>query len=154
MMFKLSELAPLKKRKKRIGRGGSRGGTSGRGHKGQKARTSGAVDVGFEGGQMPLHRRLPKRGFSNVRFARIVKIVNLDALSAMGVDEITKELLVEKGIVKFRKKRPFHLKILADGALKKPLKIIADSFSRAAREAIEQAGGTAIIKEQEHHDTP
>lgn len=147
-MFRLDQLAPLKKKRKRVGRGGSRGGTSGRGHKGQKARTSGTVDPGFEGGQMPLYRRLPKRGFDNTRFAQTVKIINLSALKELAEPEITKEILLERGFIKSRKRRPFHLKILGNGVLDKPLTIIADSFSKSAREIIEQAGGKAItVKE-------
>ncbi len=147
-MFKLSELAPLKKPRKRIGRGGSRGGTSGRGHKGQKARSGGGVRVGFEGGQMPLYRRLPKRGFSNVRFQEAIEIINIKRLNELDDQEITKELLMEKGIIKPRKNRPFLLKVLGDGSLDKPITIVADSFSAAARKAIEQAGGKAVTKKE------
>ncbi len=145
-MLTLSKLAPLGKGRKRIGRGGSRGGTSGRGHKGQNARSGGGVDLGFEGGQMPIYRRLPKRGFLNFRFKRVVEAVNLDRLNGI-VDqdqEITKELLIKKGIIKPKKNRPFALKILGNGSIEKPITIVADLFSTAARKAIEEAGGKAV----------
>lgn len=145
-MFKLNELAPLVKKRKRIGRGGSRGGTSGRGHKGQKARSGGKVDAGFEGGQMPLYRRIPKRGFTNVRFKQVIEIVNLTALKNLQEQEITRELLIQKKIIKPKKNKPFQVKILGSGSLEKPLTIIADSFSAGARTAIEQAGGKAVTK--------
>ena len=147
-MFRLDELAPLKKKRKTVGRGGSRGGTSGRGHKGQKARSGGKIDSGFEGGQMPLYRRLPKRGFNNVRFAQEVKIINLDALNNIDAEQITKELLIEKGIIKSHKKKPFLLKVLAKGIVDKPLTVVADLFSESAQKAIEQAGGKAITKKE------
>ncbi len=143
-MFRLNELAPLTKKRKRIGRGGSRGGTSGRGNKGQKARSGGKVGVGFEGGQMPLYRRLPKRGFNNVRFQELIKIVNVGDLNILADQEITKELLVGKGIIRIRANRPFHLKVLGNGTVDKPLTVVADSFSASARKAIEQAGGKVV----------
>ncbi len=145
-MFRLNELAPITKKRKRIGRGGSRGGTSGRGNKGQKARSGGKVDVGFEGGQMPLYRRLPKRGFSNVRFQELIKIINVGDLNAFADQEITKEMLVQQGVIRIRTNRPFHLKVLGNGVLDKPLTVIADSFSNSARKAIEQAGGKVVTK--------
>lgn len=143
-MFRLNELTPLTKKRKRIGRGGSRGGTSGRGTKGQKARSGGKVDVGFEGGQMPLYRRLPKRGFSNVKFQKLIKIVNVGDLTPFANQEITKDLLVEKGIIRVRSNKPFHLKVLGNGVLDTPLTVVADSFSASARKAIEQAGGKVV----------
>ena len=147
-MFTLDNLAPLAKKRKRVGRGGSRGGTSGKGHKGQKARSGGSVAPGFEGGQMPLYRRLPKRGFTNARFKQEVHIVNLTHLAPLAEahEEISKQLLVDKGIVKVRKNSSFVLKVLGNGAIKKPVTIIADSFSASAREAIEQAGGKALTQ--------
>lgn len=145
-MFKLNELASLVKKRKRVGRGGSRGGTSGKGHKGQKARSGGKVRVGFEGGQMPLYRRLPKRGFTNARFKQVIEIVNLSDLSRLDVSEITAALLVEKGIIKPKKNKPFQVKVLGNGALDKPLTVEADFFSAGARAAIEQAGGNVVTK--------
>jgi large subunit ribosomal protein L15 len=145
-MFRLNELVPLTKKRKRIGRGGSRGGTSGRGNKGQKARSGGKVDVGFEGGQMPLYRRLPKRGFSNVPFQQVIKVINVGDLQKITDPEITKELLIAQGIIRIRANKPFHLKVLGNGVLDKPMTVIADSFSTSARKVIEQAGGKAVTK--------
>lgn len=146
-MLALGSLKRLKKDRKRIGRGGSRGGTSGKGHKGQKARSGGKVRVGFEGGQMPLYRRLPKRGFSNRPFSAVVKIVTLDRLNALldTLDTISKEVLVEKGVVKVRKNQQFILKILGNVPIKKSVDVVADSFSEAARKSIEAAGGRALV---------
>jgi large subunit ribosomal protein L15 len=143
-MFKLNELTSLTKKRKRVGRGGKRGGTSGKGHKGQKARSGGKIDVGFEGGQMPLYRRLPKRGFTNVPFQEIVKVINVGDLANLADQEITKELLMKKGLIKVHKGRPFHLKVLGDGVLDRSLIVIADSFSVSAQKAIEQAGGKVV----------
>ena len=147
-MFTLDTLSPLIKKRKRIGRGGSRGGTSGRGHKGQKARSGGSIAPGFEGGQMPLYRRLPKRGFSNARFKEIVHIINIDGLNGLSesYQEITKELLLKEGLIKARKNRPFTLKVLGNGKLSKPVTIIADLFSATARKSIEDAGGKALTQ--------
>lgn len=145
-MFKLNELAPLVKKRKRVGRGGSRGGTSGKGHKGQKARSGGKVDAGFEGGQMPLYRRLPKRGFTNARFKQVIEIVNISELSRLDAQEVNAAMLIEKGIIKPKKNKPFQLKVLGNGALDKALTVEADFFSAGARAAIEQAGGKVVTK--------
>ena len=149
-MLTLHTLESTKKKKKRIGRGGSRGGTSGRGHKGQNARSGGGVRPGFEGGQMPLYRRLPKRGFSNIRFKEVVKAVNLDQLKKI-VQEgqtISKELLLDKGIVKVKKNQKFVLKILGNGSIETPVTVVADLFSQTARKAIEDAGGKALTEKE------
>ncbi len=143
-MFTLEKLTPLVKKRKRIGRGGDRGGTSGRGNKGQKARTSGQVRVGFEGGQMPIYRRLPKRGFNNYMFQPEICIVNLGQLNEICQDgqEVTKEFLIEKGVIKAAKsKKNLLLKVLGNGTLKKQLVVTADRFSQSAISAIENAGG-------------
>lgn len=116
-MTALHTLVPAGKDRKRRGRGGSRGGTSGKGHKGQKARSGPQIGDAFEGGQMPLTRRLPKRGFNNARFRVEYEVVNLKDLSRVfkAGDEVTKELMLAHGLVK----KPGSLvKILADGALK------------------------------------
>lgn len=104
-MLTLNNIVSISKKRKRVGRGGSRGGTSGRGHKGQKARTSGTVGPMFEGGQMPIHRRLPKRGFSNDRFADVYEVVNLGRLENAfeAGAEVTRAALVEKGIISGKK---------------------------------------------------
>lgn len=129
-----------KKRTKRVGRGDSsgHGGTSCRGHKGQKARAGGYHKVGFEGGQMPLQRRLPKRGFTNI-FKRRYAIVNLDELSVFPAGtEVNAELLLEKRIIR---KPEAGLKILGRGEISNALTIKAAAVSESARKKIEAAGG-------------
>lgn len=149
-MLTLHTLKAVKKKRKRIGRGGSCGGTSGKGHKGQKARSGGKVAVGFEGGQMPLYRRLPKRGFSNIRFKVVIKTVNLEQLNTLATksDNISRELLLKEGVLKVKKGQPFMLKILGNGSIKKPVTVVADLFSETARKAIENAGGKALTEKE------
>src|SRR5438094_9243650 len=108
-MYQLDQLTRLVKKRKRIGRGGTRGGTSGKGGKCQNARSGGGVRLGFEGGQMPLHRRLPKRGFTNARFKNSVIIVNLSTLSDSFEHDaiVTKSLLNERNIIKLKKGKEF-----------------------------------------------
>jgi len=147
-MLQLDKLTPLLKKRKRVGRGGSRGGTSGKGNKGQKARSGPKIDPGFEGGQMPLYRRLPKRGFNNTQFRSEIHVINVDQLNNLfqANDVITKELLIEKRIIKPSKgERNFVLKVLGRGELAKKLSIHADSCSGAARQAIENAGGEVTL---------
>lgn len=146
-MFRLDTLEQIKKPRKRRGRGGSRGGTSGRGHKGQKARSGGSVHPRFEGGQMPLHRRLPKRGFTNARFAKDVIAINVSLLDSFDEGtEITKQLLLDTNVIKSRKsKNEFVLKILGAGDLTKKLVVHADAFSKSASDIITQAGGEAHL---------
>lgn len=141
-MLQLNDLVKLTKKRKRVGRGGHRGGTSGRGHKGQKARTSGTVPARFEGGQMPISRRLPKRGFTNYLFKKEYEIVNLEQLQNMFEDgqTITKELLLQSGCVK----KGNLVKILGTGSLQKKLTLEVDACSKTAKEAIERLGG--VIK--------
>jgi large subunit ribosomal protein L15 len=137
-MLQLNDLVKLTKKRKRVGRGGSRGGTSGRGHKGQKARTSGLVSAHFEGGQMPMSRRLPKRGFTN-QFRKEYEIINLDQLETMfeNGQTVTKEILIQAGCVKKGK----LVKVLATGTLQKKLVLEIDACSKSAKEAIERVGG-------------
>jgi large subunit ribosomal protein L15 len=143
-MNELHSMISAGKDRKRVGRGGSRGGTSGRGHKGQKARTSGTVGIGFEGGQMPLYRRVPKRGFSNVPFKRIVyvvDIVNLERCFDAG-QEITRDMLKNRRLVVMRKGVLGGLiKILGNASITKKFVIHADLCSKAARIAVEKVGG-------------
>jgi len=135
-----------KHRIKRLGCGESsgHGKTSGKGHKGQKARSGGSIRLGFEGGQMPLIRRLPKRGFNNAAFKTIYALVNLGNLEQFeeGV-QVTEQLLRQKGLIngKFD-----GLKILGRGELTKKLTVEADKFSETARQGIEKAGGTVVIR--------
>lgn len=132
----LSNLVGIVDSRKRIGRGGKRGGTSGRGHKGQKARTSGPVRPMFEGGQMPLFRRLPKRGFNNAQFAKLFEIVNLDQLERAfeNGDQVNCETLHSKGLI--HAKRGYGVKVLGRGELSKALIVSVDSVSKTAVTAI------------------
>ena len=145
--LKLNQLSPAEgstKSTKRKGRGpgSGLGKTSGRGHKGQKSRSGGGVRPGFEGGQMPLTRRIPKRGFTNI-FAKVYNEVNLDQLSIFEENAVvTPELLKEKGIVK---KDNDGVKILGNGELSTKLTVQAHKFSKAAQEKIEAAGGKAEV---------
>lgn len=150
-MYTLEKLEPVTRKRKRVGRGGSRGGTSGRGHKGQKARSGGSINPGFEGGQMPLYRRLPKRGFTNVRFKVAREVVTTTQLNKLFDDEstVTKQELITKKIIKPRKGTPFILKIIGGETLTKKLAITADAFSAGAKKAIEGAGGTAQLTNKE-----
>ncbi|MCM2535509.1 50S ribosomal protein L15 [Neobacillus pocheonensis] len=145
--MKLHELKPAegsRKERKRLGRGigSGQGKTAGKGHKGQNARSGGGVRLGFEGGQTPLFRRLPKRGFTNVSRKEFA-VVNLDALNRFEEGtEVTPELLIETGVVSNEKA---GIKILAKGNVEKKLTVKAHKFSSAAKEAIEAAGGTTEV---------
>ena len=133
--------------KKRIGRGmgSGMGKTSTRGHKGQGSRSGSRLMRGFEGGQMPLHRRLPKRGFTNI-FRVEYYVLGLDKIAEVvatgGEAELSLEMLQERGIVKGRDKL---VKVLANGELKTAVTVHAHKFSAAAKKAIEAAGGRAIV---------
>ncbi|MGA2987896.1 MAG: 50S ribosomal protein L15 [Terriglobia bacterium] len=132
------------KRSKRVGQGmgSGHGKTATRGSKGQRSRAGMRMRPGFEGGQMPLHRRLPKRGFTNI-FRKIYAVVNLKDLEDFKPDEkITPELLVARGMVK---QLGAGLKILGDGELKAPLHVSAHLFSKSALEKIQKAGGKAEV---------
>ncbi|EMX4359446.1 50S ribosomal protein L15 [Listeria innocua] len=145
--MKLHELKPSegsRKERNRVGRGtgSGNGKTSGRGHKGQKARSGGGVRLGFEGGQLPLFRRIPKRGFTNINRKEFA-IVNLDVLNRFeDGTEVTPELLIEIGIIRNEKS---GIKILSDGNIEKKLTVKANKFSAAAKEAIEAAGGKTEV---------
>ncbi len=153
-MLQLDKLKPLLKKRKRIGRGGERGGTSGKGHKGQKARSGKKLRVGFEGGQMPLFRRLPKRGFTNMPFKKEYEIVHLGRISEKfnEGDQVTIQLLIEKGIIKRQKslksKKLPAVKVLSDTKPVKKMTIFANAFSKSALKAIKESGGEVnVIKE-------
>lgn len=129
---------------KRIGRGhgSGNGKTAGKGNKGQNARSGGGVALGFEGGQTPLYRRLPKRGFTNFN-RKVFAIVNVETLNRFeNGTEVTPELLIESGIVK---KELDGIKILGQGELEKKLTVKANKFSKSAVAVIEQAGGTTEV---------
>lgn len=143
----LSELRPPKgavKKRKRVGRGSGsgHGGTSCRGNKGQNARSGGGVKPGFEGGQMPLTRRLPKRGFYN-RFQKDIMIVNLEQLNGFPQGSVVDaEALLKNGIIK---RKGDGVKILGNGVIDYPLSIKVHKVSRSAREKIEASGGTIEV---------
>jgi large subunit ribosomal protein L15 len=145
--MRLEDLKPVKgatKKAKRVGRGvGSGSGkTSGKGHKGQKARSGGVKGAGFEGGQMPLQRRIPKRGFTNI-FRKEYAVVNLSDLDKMsGSDTVTPETLMQKGLIKDLKN---GVKILGMGELKSKLTVRAHKFSKSALDKIQAAGGKAEV---------
>jgi len=148
MTLSLNSLHPAKgstHKKKRLGRGPGTGlgKTAGRGNKGQKSRSGYSSKTGFEGGQMPLHRRLPKRGFTNIFKKQWIE-VSLDALenSFAADDEITPEVLHQRGIIK---KAKHDIVVLGNGQVSKALKVSAHRFTRSAREKIEKAGGTATV---------
>lgn len=147
--MRLDSLKPSKgavKKKKRIGCGvgSGHGKTATRGTKGQKARSGGKVPPGFEGGQMPLQRRIPKRGFKPLHKVEYA-IVNLEALNRFEPDTlIDKQVLKEKGLIKHIHDK---VKILGKGKLKSPLRVKADAFSRSAKEKIEGRGGEVILSD-------
>jgi len=133
--------------RKRLGRGpgSGTGKTAGKGHKGQKARTGHhGIPAWFEGGQMPLQRRLPKRGFKNP-FRKVYEIVNLDDLQALGVEEITPELLAERRLVDLGKGH--RIKVLGEGELSRKVTVHAHAVSAGARSKIEAAGGSVELLE-------
>ncbi len=142
--MKLHDLSPApgsKKARKRIGRGpgSGTGKTAGRGHKGQRSRSGFSQRFGFEGGQMPLVRRVPKRGFTNI-FRVEYSVVNLDRLADFD-GEVTPQALIDHGLA--RSNRP--VKILGDGEVEKALKVSAHKFSKSARAKIEAAGGSCEV---------
>ncbi len=147
--MKLHDIKPrpgAKHRIKRLGKGESSGlgKTSGKGHKGQKARSGGTIRPGFEGGQMPLHRRLPKRGFNNFTFATKFAIVNVNQLEEKfeGGDTVNEETLREKGMVQGRFDA---VKVLGVGELSKKLTVVAGKVSASAKSKIEAAGGSVEL---------
>jgi large subunit ribosomal protein L15 len=150
-MMRLHNLQPRpgsRHRVKRLGCGESsgHGKTSGKGNKGQKARSGGSIRLGFEGGQMPLIRRLPKRGFNNAAFHKRYAIVNLDDLNAFKAGTAVNEQLLRES--KLIRGDFVGIKILGDGELKHGLKVEADKVSATAREKIEKAGGMITLRDK------
>jgi large subunit ribosomal protein L15 len=149
-MLRLHNLRPRpgsRHRVKRLGCGESsgHGKTSGKGHKGQKARSGGSIRLGFEGGQMPLIRRLPKRGFNNAAFHKNYAVVNVSELNAFKAGTVVNEqLLRESNLIRGHFA---GIKILGDGELKHDLQVQVDKISATAREKIEKAGGTVTLRE-------
>ena len=145
--MKLDSLTPVPgstKNRKRVGRGAGSGlgGSSGRGDKGAQQRSGFKRRPWFEGGQMALARRLPKRGFTNL-FRKEFQIVNLEAIENLGLDTVDAQILADNGLVRSALK---PIKILADGELKLKVTVTASAFSESAKEQIEQAGGTATVQ--------
>ena len=144
--MKLNELSPAygsTKKRKRVGRGGKYSKTAGAGEKGQNARSGGGVRAGFEGGQLPLFRRLGKRGFNNTRFATVYATVNVSDLNRFEDGTVvTPELLIETGLLK---KQLDGVKVLGNGELTKKLTVKATSFSKTAKTKIESVGGTIEV---------
>ena len=147
MAISLNTLKPAKgstHKKKRVGRGpgSGLGKTAGRGEKGQKSRSGYSAKIGFEGGQMPLHRRLPKRGFTNIFKKRWLEISLASLEQHFEADaEITPEVLHERGLIK---KAKYDVVVLGNGDVSKPLKVSAHRFTKSAREKIEKAGGAVV----------
>ncbi len=144
--MRLEELAPepkSRKKRKRVGRGigSGHGKTSCKGHKGQNARSGGGTKAGFEGGQMPLQRRLPKRGFTNI-FQKQFNVVNIDVINRLTESVITPDVLKSVGVVKNTKKM---IKILGKGELTRPVTVNAHAFSASAKEKIIKAQGSVEI---------
>ena len=144
--MRLEELAPepkSRKKRKRVGRGigSGHGKTSCKGHKGQNARSGGGTKAGFEGGQMPLQRRLPKRGFTNI-FQKQFNVVNIEVINGLTESIITPDVLKSVGVVKSTKKM---IKILGKGELTRPVTVNAHAFSASAKEKIIKAQGSVEI---------
>ncbi len=152
-MLTLNNLEKVTENRKRIGRGGDRGGTSGRGHKGQRSRSGASIKPSFEGGQMPLSRRLPRRGFGNNAFKREVHTVNLIDLERVfeSGQTVDRTALLETRLLR---KKSGLVKILANGLLTKKLIVHADLFSSTAAEAIKKAGGEAHVIEEKQSGSP
>ena len=150
-MIRLHNLKPRpgsRHRVKRLGIGESsgHGKTSGKGHKGQKARSGGSIRLGFEGGQMPLIRRLPKRGFNNAAFKKQYALINLDDLNEFKAGTVINEKMLRES--KHIRGNVAGLKVLGRGELKHGLTIEADRVSESAREKIEKAGGTVTLRQR------
>ncbi|MCL2026659.1 MAG: 50S ribosomal protein L15 [Leptospirales bacterium] len=141
-LYQLKRPASMKKRKRvGCGIGSGNGKTSGRGQKGQKSRSGGGVRPGFEGGQMPLQRRIPKRGFTNI-FKKEYKIMNVSQLEKLGLEVVDSDALIKARLLK----EGSLLKILGNGEITKAVTVTADVFSQSAKEKIEKAGGKAVIR--------
>jgi large subunit ribosomal protein L15 len=142
-------------RRKRVGcgEGGGHGKTSGRGGKGQSARSGSSIRPGFEGGQMPLYRKLPHRGFNNKNFKTVYSVINVSDLARLdeSVTEVTAEVLAQAGIIREAKTA---VKVLGGGEIARAVKITAAKFSGTAKEKIEKAGGQALVAEARKATAP
>jgi len=145
-LHELKNVAGAVHRKKRVGcgEGGGHGKTSGRGGKGQTARSGGSIRPGFEGGQMPLYRKLPQRGFNNYEFRTEIAVLNVGELAGLDakITEVNAEVLAAHGLIRKGEK---VIKILGDGEITRALKVTAAKFTGSAKTKIEQAGGEAIV---------
>ena len=146
--MKLLSLKPSKgatQKKKRPGRGNGSGlgRTAGRGEKGYHARSGSKNRSWFEGGQMPIHRRLPKRGFSNSLFRKTYQVVNIQDINKLGLETVDAQILQEKGLVRSALQ---PIKILGDGNIESSVKVTASCFSKSAKEKIEKAGGSVEVQ--------
>ena len=142
----LGNLSPAKgsiRKRKRIGRGNAtgQGRTAGKGHNGYKSRSGASSRLHFEGGQTPLMRRLPKRGFSNHLFKKNVQIVNLDRIQSLGLEKVDVNILIEQGVIK---KANNPVKILGHGDISSSVEVSADMFSKSAVQKIEKSGGKVV----------
>ena len=147
--MKLNELSPAvgstkEAYRKGRGHGSGNGKTAGRGHKGQMARSGGGTRVGFEGGQMPLYRKLPHRGFNNKNFKAVFSVVNVGDLARLdaSVAEVSAEVLAQAGLIR---DVSLPVKVLGTGELARAFKVTAAKFSGSAKEKIEKAGGQALV---------
>ena len=147
-LHNLSNVKGAVHRRRRVGcgEGGGHGKTSGRGGKGQTARSGGGIRIGFEGGQMPIFRKLPRRGFNNKNFKTYYETVNIGELARLdeSIKEVNRELLAAAGLVRMNSN---PLKILGEGEVSRSLTITADKFSSSAKAKIEKAGGEAAVLE-------
>lgn len=145
-LHELKNVAGAVHRKKRVGcgEGGGHGKTSGKGGKGQTARSGGSIRPGFEGGQMPLYRKLPHRGFNNYNHRVSFAVVNVGDLASLdaAITEVTAEVLAANGLIRADEK---SVKILGDGELARALKVTAAKFSESAKAKIEKAGGQVVV---------
>lgn len=146
-MSQLIQLKPARgstRGRKRRGRGHASGlgKTSGRGHKGWHSRSGSKRPAWYEGGQMPLQRRIPKRGFSNARFRQELQIVNLETIAALKIDRVDPAILKERGIIKHA---DVPVKVLGDGELSSAVEVAAHRFSRSAKEKVEKSGGKVVV---------
>ena len=128
---------------KRLGRGGGsgHGKTCGKGHKGQKCRSGRGIPIGFEGGQMPLYRKLPRRGFNNINFKTSYQLVNIGQLEKLEGDTVSRETLIDAGLIRANDE---GVKLLGDGQVSKAFTVNVDKISKSAKSKIEAAGGTVV----------
>lgn len=140
----LKDIKGKRKSRKRVGcgQGSGRGKTSTRGHKGQKSRSGSSIRPGFEGGQLPLYRKLPTRGFSNARFRTVYVIVNLRDIEKIEAAEINRESLIAAGLIRNSDKL---IKVLGNGEITKAVTVHANKFSNSAKQKIEAAGGKVVV---------